>query len=79
MRVRFVEVASLSTKAKPTDCDNKKAVKDNTLQSLQEAFPNRMLFVWDHDCWNEVDNTTRKLVVEGAWLKSVVPDQTASK
>ncbi|GAQ86805.1 hypothetical protein KFL_003120120 [Klebsormidium nitens] len=78
MRVRFVEVASLSTKAKPTDCDNKKAVKDNTLQSLQEAFPDRTLFVWDHDCWNEVDNTTRKLVVEGARLKLVVPDQRAS-
>lgn len=73
MRVKFVVVDSLTTRVDPKDCNLKKRISSSTSEAVKEAFPGCTIFVWDGEAWNEVDESTEALVIEGASLLVVQP------
>ena len=71
MRVKYVVVNSLTTRVEPKDCIDRKRISSSNTTAVKEAFPGCAVSVWDDGAWNEVDEFTEALVVEGASLKVV--------
>ena len=73
MRVNYAIVDSWTTKVEPKDCHSTRYISSSTTKAVKEAFPGCAVSVWDGGAWNEVEDYTEALVVEGASLKAVQP------
>ncbi len=71
MRVKVVVVNDFITRVEPKHCIDTKFVSSSTAKSVEQAFPGCNVSVWDGELWDEVDESTEALVVEGSSLKVV--------
>lgn len=71
MLVNFIDAERAPGRVRRQDCDTKRFVQDNTLPSIEAAFPKCECDLWHEGSWRSIDADTASLVVEGSDLKVI--------